>query len=184
MCSLYREYCMRKALIFLVIVANVWFYAKEYEISMDWKEVFSKPTPMELFMELVGEIESNNNYNVVNSFGMLGRYQFSPTTIRYLGFDVSQEEFLNNSVLQDSVMVAYIRYNHNHLNELIERYEGTERNGVVLTRAAILAGAHFAGTNGMRSYLVQNQTDGRRDAYGMTVRRYISHFQDFHLPTI
>jgi hypothetical protein len=175
---------MRKALIFLVIVANLWIYTKEYEISMDWKEVFSKPTPMELFMELVGEIESNNNYNVVNSFGMLGRYQFSPTTIRYLGFDVSREEFLNNPTLQDSVMVAYIRYNHNHLNELIERYEGTERNGVVLTRAAILAGAHFAGTNGMRTYLVQNQTDGRRDAYGMTVRRYISHFQDFHLPTI
>jgi hypothetical protein len=81
-------------------------------------------------------------------------------------------------------MVAYVRYNHERLNELIERYEGTERNGIVLTRAAILAGAHFAGTQGMRSYLVQNQTDGRRDGYGMTVRRYISHFQEFNLPTI
>jgi hypothetical protein len=184
MSSLYREYCMRKALIFLVIVANVWFYTKELEISADWRQIFSKPTPMELFMELVGEIESNNNYNIVNSYGMLGKYQFNPTTIRYLGFDVSRDEFLNNPALQDSVMVAYIRYNHTHLTELIDRYEGTERNGVILTRAAILAGAHFAGTQGMRSYLVQNQIDGRRDGYGMTVRRYISHFQDFNLPTI
>jgi hypothetical protein len=184
MCSLYREYCMRKALIFLVIVANVWFYTKELQLGVDWGEIFSKPTPIELFMELVGEIESNNNYNIVNSYGMLGKYQFSPTTIKHLGFDVTREEFLNNPALQDSVMVAYIRYNHDSLIELIERYEGTERNGVVLTRAAILAGAHFAGTNGMRTYLVQNQSDGRKDGYGMTVGRYISYFQDFHLPTI
>jgi hypothetical protein len=173
---------MRKALIFLVIVANIWFYTKELELSANWSEIFSKPTPMELFMELVGEIESNNNYNVVNSYGMLGRYQFSPTTIRHLGFNVTRDEFLSNPALQDSVMVAYIHYNYNSLSELIEEFEGTERNGVVLTKAAILAGAHFAGTSGMRNYLVRNQI--RRDGYGMTVNRYISHFQDFHLPTI
>ena len=184
MCSLYREYCMRKALIFLVIVTNIWFYTKEIELYTEWQQIFSQPTPMELFMELVGEIESNNDYNVVNSYGMLGKYQFSPTTIRHLGFDVSREEFLNTPSLQDSVMVTYIRYNHHHLNELIERYEGTERNGVVLTRAAILAGAHFAGTTGMRMFLAQNQLEGRRDGYGMTVRRYISHFQEFNLPSI
>lgn len=175
---------MRIAIVFLVIILNIWLHVRDLEPSDNWNQVFSEPTPMEVFMDMVARLESTNNPRATNRFGMLGLYQFSPTTIQYLGFDVSREEFLGNRALQDSVMVAYIEYNHHRLENLIDQFEGTERNGVILSRATILAGAHFAGTNGMRSFLVNGQTDGRRDGNGMTVHRYISHFEDLNMPTI
>jgi hypothetical protein len=55
----------------------------------------SIPTPVELFMERIAKIETpgSDNYTAVNQYGMLGKYQFSPNTISYLGYDVSDEDF-------------------------------------------------------------------------------------------
>ena len=45
------------------------------------------------FLEAIALFESNNRYDVVNSYGFLGRYQFSPRTIKHLGYDVLNEDF-------------------------------------------------------------------------------------------
>lgn len=143
----------------------------------------SKPTPTELFMRKVALIESGGKHTVTNEFGMMGKYQFSPSTVRVLGFKVSQREFLRNSHLQDTVMMAYMKANHRELEPLINRYNGKVVNGVKVTRAGILAGAHFAGSHGVKQYFNgtgQNVTDAR----GTTLTKYMTYFSNFHLPRI
>lgn len=143
----------------------------------------SKPTQIELFMERIAAIESGGKYNVTNEFGMMGKYQFSPSTVRALGFKVSQREFLRNPKLQDSVMLAYMKANHTELSPIIRKYEGKRVNGIKITRAGILAGAHFAGSGGVVAYL-RGQNGNFVDARGTSITKYMSYFSNFHLPNL
>lgn len=143
----------------------------------------SKPTPTEIFMQRIANIESGGNHRIVNDIGMLGKYQFSLRTIHNLGFDVTREQFLNNPDIQDSVMMANIRFNSRELQLYIERYDGKTIKGVKINRAAILAGAHFAGVNGVKAFLTNNNDYGITDIYGTSLRMYMQQFSRFSLPS-
>lgn len=144
----------------------------------------SEPTAVEKFMKRIADIESGGNHRVVNRYGMMGKYQFSPSTVRMLGFRLSKQEFLNNPHVQDTVMLTYMKVNQDELVHLIERYEGKTIKGVKITRASILAGAHFAGSHGVRAFLTNNNETGTIDGNGMTLRTYMSKFRDVALPEI
>ena len=130
-------------------------------------------------IEAIGQLESNNRYDVVNRHGFMGKYQFSPRTVAYLGYDVTREQFLNNPELQDSVMVSYLRSNYSSLQHHIMVYGYTVHNGVYITPSSILAGAHFAGARGMKRFLENNV--GTTDSNGMTITRYMEKFTDYEL---
>lgn len=167
----------------MVILIAAIFYTTSSKPKKMRKIPLSKPTPVEQFMKKVAYIESGNNHKVTNEFGMMGKYQFSPSTVRILGFKVSNKKFLEDSKLQDTVMLAYMRANHRELKPLIKRYEGKTIKGIKVTRAGILAGAHFAGSGGVVAYF--NSTgDGTTDARGTTVKKYMSYFSNFALPEI
>ena len=137
------------------------------------------------FLEAIALFESNNRYDVVNPYGFLGRYQFSPTTIRHLGYDILNEDFLRNARLQDEIMLAYMRENYVSLRPYIEEYNNTNYKGMYITTSSILAGAHFAGAMGMKRFLL-NKLDsiGTVDANGMTLRKYMTKFSDYNVEMV
>ena len=137
------------------------------------------------FLEAIALFESNNRYDVVNSYGFLGRYQFSPRTIKHLGYDVLNEDFLRNKRLQDEIMLAYMRENYVSLRPYIEEYNNTNYKGMYITTSSILAGAHFAGAMGMKRFLL-NKLDsiGTVDANGMTLRKYMTKFSDYNVEMV
>ena len=137
------------------------------------------------FLEAIALFESNNRYDVVNSYGFLGRYQFSPRTIKHLGYDILNEDFLRNKRLQDEIMLAYMRENYVSLRPYIEEYNNTNYKGMYITTSSILAGAHFAGAMGMKRFLL-NKLDsiGTVDANGMTLRRYMTKFSDYNVEEV
>ena len=144
----------------------------------------SEPTPVELFMERISEIESGGNHRVVNQYGMMGKYQFGMSTVRAVGLQVSRDEFLRNPELQDTAMVRLMKLHEQELKHLIERYEGRVIKGVKITRASVLAGAHFAGAGGVRAFLTNHDEYGTIDGNGTTLKYYMSKFKDMHLPII
>ena len=137
------------------------------------------------FLEAIALFESNNRYDVINPYGFLGRYQFSPTTIRHLGYDILNEDFLRNKRLQDEIMLAYMRENYVSLRPYIEEYNNTNYKGMYITTSSILAGAHFAGAMGMKRFLL-NKLDsiGTVDANGMTLRKYMTKFSDYNVEEV
>lgn len=144
--------------------------------------VYSEPTEVEKFMQAMAKRESNNNHRVVNRFGMMGRYQFSPSTVRILGFDVDKESFLSNPHLQDSVMVTYMRANARDLRNIIERYEGRIYKGVRISRAGVIAAAHLVGSGEVKRFF-SDPTDmvGRADANGTSLRNYLEEFNGYNI---
>ncbi len=175
-----------RQLIGLIIVVMLFVVSKgKNDVFVPKKLVLSNPTPVEQFMDKIAEIETpGGGYQTVNKYGMMGRYQFSPSTVRVLGYNVSKSEFLQNKELQDSVMVAYMHANERTLERLIHRYEGKIVKGVRITRASILAGAHFAGSNGVVTFLTNNSQTGTVDGLGTSLKKYMSYFSDFHLPPL
>lgn len=59
--------------------------------------ILSTPTELEKFLSHMAERESNNTPHIVNQYGMMGKYQFSPSTVKILGFNVSREIFTRYS---------------------------------------------------------------------------------------
>jgi hypothetical protein len=170
--------------IFFPILLGALLAATDILPDIEQKQILlSEPTPAELFMQKIAVIESGGNHKITNEFGMMGKYQFSPSTVRLLGFQVSKEEFLKNPHLQDTVMLAYMKTNHRELEPLIHRFDGKTVGGIKVTRAGILAGAHFAGSHGVRRYLTGNGPN-ISDARGTTVSKYMSYFSNFQLPQI
>ena len=157
------------------------------EVSMPIVEEDESDSTKDLlrFLEAIALFESNNRYDVVNPYGFLGRYQFSPTTIRHLGYDILNEDFLRNARLQDEIMLAYMRENYVSLRPYIEEYNNTNYKGMYITTSSILAGAHFAGAMGMKRFLL-NKLDsiGTVDANGMTLRRYMTKFSDYNVEEV
>lgn len=144
--------------------------------------LLSEPTELERFLQHIGQRESNNTPTVVNQYGMMGKYQFSPTTLRHIvGDTVTKQQFLRNAELQDTVMVRYMRDNNSRLRDLISKYDGTIFKGIKVTRAGILAAAHLAGPHGVRHYFKTSDIHGRRDGNGTSVRDYLVLFSGYNL---
>lgn len=132
------------------------------------------------FMRHLAKIESDNNPRAVNRFGMMGKYQFSPRTLRLMGVTASREEFLSNEELQDSAMVMYMKENRSILRKLIRQYEGTWHRGVYITKSGILAGAHLAGHGGVWAFFdPKNHKYKTSDANGTTVALYMTKFANY-----
>ncbi len=174
-----RQVIILTALVIFLVVGNV------RNVFVPYRTVLSEPTPVEQFMDKIAEIETpGGGYQTVNKYGMMGRYQFSPSTVKVLGYNISKTQFLKNPEIQDSVMVMYMRENEKLLQKLIHRYDGRTIKGVRITRASILAGAHFAGPNGVKSFLVNDSHTGIVDANGTSLKKYMSRFSNFHLPSL
>ena len=176
---------IRLMLSFLAVISLSSFtYEKTEEIPVvKIEEIIVSEPPKEHqlqeLMDAIGELESNGRYDAVNRFGFMGKYQFSPRTLKHLGHDVTREQFLNSPQLQDSVMVQYLRDNYTNLEHHIMIYGYTMHNGIYLTPSSILAGAHFAGARGMKKFLENNV--GTTDSNGMTITKYMERFTDYEL---
>ena len=144
--------------------------------------VRSEPTEVENFMQQMAERESNNTVHATNKFGMMGKYQFHPSTIKMLGYNISNKKFLSDSNLQDSIMLANMRLNNKELKFIITRYDGKVIKGIKITRAGILAAAHLAGSVHVTEFF--NNTDdaiGPQDANGTSVRDYLKMFSRYNI---
>jgi hypothetical protein len=154
---------------------------KVNDVQVPNRIVRSQPTELEKFLSHMADRESDNTVHIVNRFGMMGKYQFDPSTIKMLGFRVTKKEFLTNSELQDSVMVANMRLNNQELNSIIKRYDGKVVKGIKITRSGILAAAHLAGPQNVMNFFQNTDWKGRTDANGTSIREYMTTFSGYKL---
>ena len=173
-----------KNLITALAIMTVLLLLKINETYIPNRIVRSEPTELEKFLDHMAERESDNTPHVVNRFGMMGKYQFAPSTVKILGFNVTRNQFLTNPELQDSVMVAYLRSNNKELNSLITKYENKVVKGVRVTRSGVLAAAHLAGSANVKLFFQNADWNGRTDANGTSIREYMQTFSIYNLKKI
>lgn len=157
-------------LVLLIVAKGLSSEKKQYEV------IKSRPTPMELFLRDIAKRESNGKQYIKNKFGMLGLYQFSPKTLRSLGYTGDEQTFLSNKELQDSMMVRYLEANYKDLQKYIDRYNNKTFKGVKITQAAVLAAAHLGGSGSVIAWFNNDDHNGRTDANGTSIRDYMIQF--------
>jgi len=147
------------------------------------------------FADALGYRESRNNYQSLNVYGYMGRWQFGMARLCDLGYTerkagmtgysnmafqwktgYSQEYFLNNPDFQDKV----------HCNDLIKsinarfsNYLGKVVNNVEITLSGLVAGAHLGGLGNVNHFLA-NAYDSS-DANGTRISDYIREFGGYNL---
>lgn len=133
------------------------------------------------FLKAIGHTEGLDKYSTVSATGFLGRYQFSKSTLRVIGYTGESQDFLNDSVLQDSMMILLLKRNNRALADIIYQYAGTMYHGVYITRSGLLASAHLLGTCGVRAFFDSTFACPTMDGNGMTINRYLVKFANYNL---
>jgi hypothetical protein len=134
------------------------------------------------FMRAIAMRESNGNYKVINQYGMMGLYQFSPNTLSLLG--ICYEDYLSSIEIQDQAMISYLRYNRSILNKYIIKYDGKRYKGIKITASGILAGAHLTGPGGIIEFFDDsNNVYKEYDGNNVHVSEYIEDFGGYDILT-
>ena len=147
--------------------------------EVDVEEYNLADMELERFLSDLGFSESSNKYNIVNQYGYLGRYQFSPRTLRGLGFEISKKEFLNNPDVQDEAMMCYLQHNKKVLQSYIDKWDGKIKDGVKITESGILAAAHLTGATSVKRFFKYGIN--REDAYGTSIVDYMERFSGYKI---
>lgn len=136
-------------------------------------------TELFIYLDKLGEQESGGDYSKVNTFGYMGKYQFSRATLSGLGLFISKNEFLNNPTVQDSMVIELLLHNKQLLDSYIKKYDGAEVKGRLVTESGILAAAHLIGPQRTKLYL--DMGIDSKDGYGTPVSKYIHQFSGYKL---
>lgn len=134
---------------------------------------------LDSFLSAIGFRESGNRYNVTNTFGYMGKYQFGKSTLKGLGYNVSRNEFLNNPDLQEEAMLSLLNHNKEKLQTYIDIYDGKTINGIYITESGILAAAHLGGQGSVRRYFKNGKVF--KDGYGTKITSYMNQFSGYDI---
>jgi len=131
------------------------------------------------FLDAIGHRESGNRYHIVNKFGYMGKYQFGKSTLKGLGFKVTQDEFLNSPYIQEKAMQELLLHNRKKLDKWICKYQGKELHGILITESGILAAAHLAGAGNVRKFFRKGYEF--EDGFGTKMTSYMTQFSGYYL---
>jgi hypothetical protein len=147
----------------------------------DFKYKSDYDCDLEYFSNTLGFLESTNNYDYINNWGYLGKYQFSKKTLKGLGYNISNKDFINSPQIQDSALVDLLKHNKKILNKLITKYDQKRINNIHISEAGILAAAHLVGPSHVKKYLLSNGKHVKKDGLGTSVEYYLIKFSDHKL---
>lgn len=130
--------------------------------------------------------ESGGDWIITNKIGCMGAYQFSPHTLKWLGYgQITTARFRSNPdifppELQIEVLKALIVSNEIELRDYF-CFAGTVINGATITRSGLLAAAHLAGASGVKLYLTTHGAINNADINHTSVQDYIRDFAGFDI---
>ena len=109
----------------------------------------------------------------------MGKYQFGKSTLRTLKIKVTKEAFLNSPDLQEYAMQQNLLYNKKKLQKYIDKFEGQEINGILITESGILAAAHLGGPGSVKKFFRSGKV--MQDGNGVKITSYLKRFGGYKL---
>jgi len=138
------------------------------------------------FINDLGNRESENNWRSINRIGCFGEWQFTESTLRYLGYrNITLRKFradpgifpreLQMEALKNLIKLnlAFLR-NHQH-------YIGDTINGVVITKSGLIAASHLGGAGSVKKFLDSKGNINRKDVLGTSIYDYMKRFSNYGL---
>jgi hypothetical protein len=140
-----------------------------------------------IYIDILGRLESSNNYEVTNQFGYLGKYQFSKRTLRSLykkdliSFNIDEvgsERFLKSKKMQEEAIKALTESNMAVIiNYGLLNFRFNTVDGVFITNEGMLAASHLLGPKSVKLFLESDGKINKKDGNGTSVKDYLSKYQ-------
>ena len=153
---------------------------------------------LDTFLYKNAYIESRNECNSINRYGCIGLYQFDINTLQSLNgninikkikksikkykniYNITKYSFdtlylnksLQNELIRDYLTLMEFKY----LKKSIKKYVGKKVNGVIITKAGILASS-FLGYHNVYKFLSSNGKINHKDGNGYSVKDRLKTFQ-------
>lgn len=134
---------------------------------------------MDKFLTVLSKRESTNRDWITSDNGHLGKYQFSSKTLKWIGYDITDDEFLNSPSIQDEAMIKYLKVNKRILKKIISKWDNTELNGKLITESGILAASHLVGPGGVEDFFKFNINT--QDSNGIKLTDYLFKYSGYDL---
>ncbi len=162
----------------------------KYSVELDVESKILIPIPFTIndfvgFKNFLGFFESGSNYNKVNRFGYLGKYQFGKGTLKIYGVS-NINEFKNNPALQEKVFLMNVMRNKWILRREISWYSNRYLNGIYVSESGIIAAAHLSGPGNVKKFLRSHcdRNLDKEDANGTSISDYMKIFKNYSLENI
>lgn len=139
------------------------------------------------FLLAIGKKESGNNPNVWNKHGYLGKFQFGKAALITTGYghitfsDFKEDPSIFGEAEQYDAMIKFTKINKRTLQKYIDKYVGTEIDGVIVTESGILGGAHIGGAGGVMKYLDSMGQNNPSDANNTSIGDYLKEFSGYKI---
>ena len=137
------------------------------------------------FKEFLGFFESGSDYNKINRFGYLGKYQFGKGTLKIYGVS-DLNNFIKSPELQERVFLMNVKRNKWILRREIKKYSNIFLGDLYISESGILAAAHLSGPGNVKKFL-RNKASidfNKKDANGTSISDYIRIFKNYNLENI
>lgn len=153
-------------------------------LKLSDEEVFSKMIIEQYsrFVNTLGFFESSNRYYITSpSTTFKGMYQFGPLALKDVHMShIEDIDFLRNPYYQEIAMFRYMLVNRRYLESHLS-YIGETINGIHISEAGLLAGAHLVGYRSTRQYLSSEGEFIPHDGNGTSIERYLKEFESISL---
>ena len=137
------------------------------------------------FKEFLGFFESGSDYDKINRFGYLGKYQFGKGTLKIYGVS-DLNNFIKSPELQERVFLMNVKRNKWILRREIKKYSNIFLGDLYISESGILAAAHLSGPGNVKKFLRNKASRdfNKKDANGTSISDYIRIFKNYNLGDI
>ena len=137
------------------------------------------------FKEFLGFFESGSDYNKINRFGHLGKYQFGKGTLKIYGVS-DLNNFIKSPEIQERVFLMNVKRNKWILRREIKKYSNIFFGDLYISESGILAAAHLSGPGNVKKFLRNKASKdfNKKDANGTSISDYIRIFKNYDLGNI
>ena len=137
------------------------------------------------FKNFLGFFESGSDYDKINRFGYIGKYQFGKGTLKMYGV-TNLVNYKNNPELQEKIFLMNVMRNKWILRREISWYSNRYLGGVYVSESGIIAAAHLSGPGNVKKYLRSHCDENlnKKDANGTSISDYLRIFKDYDIKDI
>jgi hypothetical protein len=141
------------------------------------------------FRRALSRQESTDNYDVVNSEGYTGAYQFGPKRLedfsKAIGREISMDQFRQNPELQEQAQRWHEQDVLQYVTDTgLDTFVGQEVAGVKVTPSSLIAMAHLGGNYGMRQFLESGGEYDPSDSNGTKISDYGKMFSGMNVENV
>lgn len=146
--------------------------------------ITNKEIELNKFLFQLSLRESSHRWNITNTLGYIGKYQFGKQALKAVGYNISYKKFKADPYIfpeehQEIAIRTLIDINSKTLEKHIYMYENSTIKGIFITKSGLLAAAHLAGAYNVKKFLESKGTYDTKDKYGTKLTDYLNEFKNY-----